>query len=78
VPGATGTQVDFLPFESNVSDPGAFVAQFNANVLHHSLTDAEAAAIIPAISAVPLDDPLNRARAAAYLVFASPRYQITR
>jgi len=78
VPGATGTRVDFSSFEANTGDASALVDQFNAAVLHHRLTAGEAAAIVPAINAVPADDPLNRARAAAYLIFASPRYQITR
>jgi uncharacterized protein (DUF1800 family) len=78
VPGATGTQVDFTPLEANTATPSALVAQLDASVLHHSLSTSEAAAIAPAVAAVPADDPLNRARAAAYLVFASPRYQITR
>jgi uncharacterized protein (DUF1800 family) len=78
VPGATGTTVDFTAFEGNAADASALVAQFDAAVLHHSLTDAESAAIAQAVDAVPADDPLNEARAAAYLVFASPRYQITR
>jgi uncharacterized protein (DUF1800 family) len=78
VPGAVGTQVDFSPFESNVASASDLVTQFNANVLHHALTAGEGAAIAAAVDAVPADDPLNRARAAAYLIFASPRYQITR
>jgi uncharacterized protein (DUF1800 family) len=78
VPGAVGTQVDFSPYESNVASASDLVTQFNANVLHHALTAGEGAAIATAVDAVPADDPLNRARAAAYLIFASPRYQITR
>ncbi|HTP49255.1 MAG TPA: DUF1800 domain-containing protein [Anaeromyxobacteraceae bacterium] len=78
VPGATGTKVDFSAFEGAAADPGALVAQLDASVLHHALSAAEAASIATAVDAVPADDPLTRARAAAYLVFASPRYQITR
>jgi uncharacterized protein (DUF1800 family) len=78
VPGATGTQIDLSAYESNAGDASTLIAQFNAAVLHHSLSTSEANAIAPAVNAVPADDPLNRARAAAYLVFASPRYQITR
>jgi uncharacterized protein (DUF1800 family) len=78
VPGATGTQVDFSPYEASAGDANALVSQFDANVLHHTISAGESAAIVPAVNAIAASDPLNRARAAAYLVLASPRYQITR
>jgi uncharacterized protein (DUF1800 family) len=78
VPGATGTQIDLSRYEADASDSGALLAQLNADVLHHTMSDVESAAMAPAIDAITATDPLDRARAAAYLVFASPRYQITR
>ncbi len=78
VPGATGTQVDFSLYETDAGDANALVSQFDANVLHHTMAVNEADAIVPAVDAVVATDALNRSRAAAYLVFASARYQITR
>jgi hypothetical protein len=42
------------------------------------MSAGESAAIVAAVNAIVATDSLNRSRAAAYLVFASPRYQITR
>ena len=78
VPGATGTQIDLSQYEVNAGDSNLLVSQFNANALHHTMSAGESAAIVPAVNAVVATDSLNRARAAAYLVLASPRYQITR
>jgi uncharacterized protein (DUF1800 family) len=78
VPGATGTQVDLTAYAANAAQPDALVAQFNANVLHHSMLSSETATISAAVGAVAASDAIDRARTAAYLVFASPRYQITR
>jgi uncharacterized protein (DUF1800 family) len=78
VPGATGTQIDLSSYEVNAGDANALIAQFDANVLHHTMPAAESAAIAPAVNAIAAADNLDRARAAAYLVLASPRYQITR
>jgi len=78
VPGATGTQVDFSLYQANAGDANALVAQFSADVLHHTMSAGESAAIVAAVNAIVATDSLNRSRAAAYLVFASPRYQITR
>jgi uncharacterized protein (DUF1800 family) len=78
VPGATGTQIDLSLYEASTADPNVLVSQFDANVLHHTMSAGESAAIVPAVNAVVGTDSLNRARAAAYLVLASPRYQITR
>jgi uncharacterized protein (DUF1800 family) len=78
VPGATGTQIDLSQYQANAGDSNLLVSQFNTNVLHHTMSAGESAAIVPAVNAVVATDTLNRARAAAYLVLASPRYQITR
>jgi uncharacterized protein (DUF1800 family) len=78
VPGATGTQIDLSSYEADAADANSLVSQFDANVLHHTMSATESAGIVPAINAIVPTDSLNRARGAAYLVFASPRYQITR
>jgi len=78
VPGATGTQVDLSVYEANAGDANVLLSQFNANVLHHAMPVGESSVIVPAINAIVATDSVGRARAAAYLVFASPRYQITR
>ena len=47
----------------NAGDASALVEQLDATVLHHGLTAAEAAAIVPAVNAVPAGDALGRAGA---------------
>ncbi len=78
VPGATGTQIDLSKYQASASDAAALVASLDADVLHHTISPAEVSAIVPAVNAFAATDTLDRARTAAYLVLASPRYQITR
>jgi uncharacterized protein (DUF1800 family) len=81
LPGAIGTQIDLFSYAALAPNPSAMVALFNTNLLHGTLPAAEASAIIAAANAVPATGPdwqIARAQAAAYLILASPRYQIVR
>jgi uncharacterized protein (DUF1800 family) len=81
LPGAIGTQIDLFSYAALAPNPSAMVALFNTNLLHGTLPAAEASAIIAAVNAVPATGPdwqIARAQAAAYLILASPRYQIVR
>jgi uncharacterized protein (DUF1800 family) len=78
VPGATGTQIDLSAYEAVAANANTMVQLFNTNLLHGSLTPSEASAIVSAVESYAATDTVDRARAAAYLVLASPRYLIVR
>ena len=81
VTGATGTQIDLSAYEAVAGNVATLVQLFNTNLLHGTMSNAEATAITTALNAIPATDATlakDRTLAAAYLVLASPRYQITR
>ena len=78
VAGSTGTRVDLSGFQPLSSTPAALVDAFDSRMNHASLSVNERSAIVNAVAALPAADTLGRARMAAYLVAASPRYQINR
>ncbi len=78
---AIGTTISLAGYESLALTPGKMIEEFNANLLHSTLSSAEYNAIVTATTAFPANDAtltLDRTRAAAYLILASPRYQVTR
>ena len=78
VPGAIGTKIDLSGYTSFAATPATLVDQLDALMTHTTLTSTEKNAIVTAVNAVPVSDTLGRVRSAAYLIAASPRYQITR
>ena len=78
VAGSTGTKIDLSGLQASAATPPALVDRLDALMTHSTLTAAEKNAIIAAVNAVAATDATARVRAAAYLVAASPRYQITR
>ena len=78
VPGAIGTKIDLSGYTSYAATPATLVDKLDALMTHTTLTSTERSAIVTAINAVPVSDALGRVRSAAYLIAASPRYQITR
>jgi uncharacterized protein (DUF1800 family) len=78
VSGSTGTQLNLAALQWSGADSGALVDRLDALMLHATLTQPEKLAIVTAMNAVPSTDALGRIRMAAYLILASPRYQITR
>jgi hypothetical protein len=78
VPGSTGTKVDLSAYQALASTPAALVDRLDASIVNTTMTAPEKAAIATATGAVAATDTLGRARMAAYLVAASPRYQINR
>ncbi len=78
VKGSTGTQVNLTALSALAATPAAMVDKLDALMTHSTLTASEKTAIVTAINAVAATDTLGRARMAAYLVAASPRYLITR
>jgi uncharacterized protein (DUF1800 family) len=78
VPGSTGTQVNLAALQALAATPSTMVDKLDALMTHTTLTTTEKNAIVTAVNAVAATDTLGRARMAAYLVAASPRYQINR
>ena len=82
VAGAIGTRVDLKAYEAiGAGSAATLVQRFNTDLLHGSLAASEIDAIIAAVNAFPAGDTRfasDRARSAAYVTLASPRYQVTR
>jgi hypothetical protein len=83
VPGALGTRVDFSAFLADASDPARLVDRLSLLALGAPLPTTARTAVVNAVAAYTQqssgsDYLTNRVRQAAYLVFASPNYQIVR
>jgi uncharacterized protein (DUF1800 family) len=83
VPGALGTKVDLSAFLADAPDAAKLVDRMSMLALGTTLPAASRSQVINAVSwwTATTDKTnwqLNRAKAAAYLVFASPQYQVLR
>jgi hypothetical protein len=83
VPGAIGTHVDLTGFLPDAADAGALVDRLSRLAFGQTLSSVPRDEVIKAVSwwTVATDKDtwqLNRVKTAAYLVFASPNYQIQR
>jgi uncharacterized protein (DUF1800 family) len=76
--GATGTQVDLSAYAAVAADAGALADRIDRNLLGGTMPAGMRSAIINAVNAVAASDSTGRARAALYLAFASPQYQVQR
>ena len=80
-PDPIGTKVNLVPFEADATDPAKLVDRFVKLALGGRITAASRQAIISAVSALPAtgtNAKRDRVRTAAYLVYASPQYHVTR
>ncbi len=78
VAGSIGTKIDLTNLQASASDANALVGKLDTALDHTTMTATEKSAVATAVNAVAATDTLNRARGAAYLVTAAPRYQIAR
>ena len=78
VTGSTGTRIDLTGYAALAGTPATLVDKLDAQLTHASMTPSEKSAVVTAVNAIAATDTLGRARMAAYLVAASPRFQITR
>ena len=81
VPGALGTRVDLSAFVADASDPGRLVDRLSLLALGAPLPTAARTVVVNAVAAYTQQNSgnsylTNRVRQAAYLVFASPNYQV--
>ena len=83
VPNALGTRLNLSAFIADADDPAKLVERLSLLALGEPLPPASRSAVIQAVSAYTKqnngnDHRINRVRQAAYLVFASPQYQVVR
>lgn len=83
VPNATGTAVDLSAFVSDAVDPGKLVDRLSNLALGQTLAQAPRDQVIAAVSWFTAQNDANnwqtdRVKAAAYLIYASPNYQVQR
>jgi hypothetical protein len=50
----------------------------NARMMHGAMVQAQKDAILPAVQAVPVNNPALRVRTVIYLIAASSQYQVQR
>ena len=83
VPNAVGTKVDLSAFEADAADPAKLVDRLSGLALGRKLATAPRDKVIAAVSWwTSTNDSANwkanRVKAAAFLVFGSPDYQVLR
>ena len=89
VPEAVGTRINLEPFADAASDPAALVDRLSLLLLGEPLPSSVRGTVINAVTAYTIpgsgasaqsiqDARINRVRQAAYLVMASPQYQMIR
>jgi len=83
VPNALGTRVNLSAFTADAADPARLVERLSLLALGEPLPQASRSAVIQAVSVYTqqshgADHLVNRVRQAAYLIFASPQYQVAR
>lgn len=76
--GATGTALDFSRWLGAAADAGTLCDRLDRELLGGRMTPAMRSAIVAAVDAIPVSNPLARARTAAWLVVTSPQYQVER
>lgn len=76
--GATGTALDFAPWQADATDAGALADRLGRELLAGRMPSEMRAAIVAAVQALPAGATLERARTAAWLVVTSPQFQVER
>ncbi len=76
--GATGTIINFAPWESLAANPVNLVNELDRTMLHSSMTPAMRDLITRTVADMTTTTASARAKTAIYLVAASPHYAIQR
>jgi len=76
VAGATGTQLNLQSLQALAGNPDLLLDRLNLIFMHNTLSPQARQAILTAVNAYAANDPLGRARQAAYLVATSAQYQV--
>ena len=82
IPGATGSTVDWAPWEAFGTDTEALLDRIDLLLLNRTMTAAQRASLRTALAAITNTNAAlqarKRAQAALYIVASSPQYQIDR
>lgn len=78
VPGATGTTVDWAPWQALAGNPAALVDKLSWVFTAGAMSASAQQQVVNAVNAIAATDTLGRARAAAYLVLSSSHFQVDR
>ena len=83
IPNAVGTRVNLAPFLTDAADAGKLVDRMSMLALGQPLPSGPRDKVVSAVAwwtvnTDATDWKINRVKAAAYLVFASPNYQVLR
>ena len=83
IPNAVGTKVDLSAFTADAADAGGLVDRLSVQALGQALPATPRQKVIDAVAwwtvqNDPVNWKINRVRAAAYLVYGSPNYQVQR
>jgi len=73
-----GTSINLTELQLLASNPANLVDRLNRLMLHGTMSDEMKTSVIGAVSAVPANQTLYRARQALYLVATSSQYQVQR
>lgn len=76
--GSTSVAIDFTPWNNLAGSPAALVDDLDQRLMHQSMSSAMRQALVAAVTATTATPTTTRAKAALYLVLASPQYQIQR
>lgn len=82
VPDGTGTKVDVAAFQTDAGDAGTLVDRLSVLALGQAMPSATRQQIVAAVETIVVGSTptwkADRVKQAAFLVFASPEYQISR
>jgi len=78
VVGATGTFVTAGPLPALATDPAALVGMLELKMIPGGLSAAARSVVVSSVASINENDIVGRLRRAAYLICASPQYQVQR
>ena len=73
--GSTSAVLDFTPFNQYAATPSVLVDKLGKTLLHGPVPSGMASAIVTAVNTYPAATPINRVKAAAYLILTSQQFQ---
>jgi hypothetical protein len=76
VPNAIGSHIDFSAFAADAADPGKLVDRLSQLAIGQPLSATVRSKVIEAVTIASATDMTQRIKTAAYLVLASPDYQV--
>ena len=74
----TGTQVNYIRYQSLAGNPAQLADALNAGMMHGTMSQLVKNNIVTAVNSIAGSDPAGRTRTAIYLVATSSQYQVER